>query len=42
MTALEKKMAKALIELADFIIGLHPDAEKPLKKVKEVLGEVAA
>lgn len=42
MTVLEKKLAKVMTELIDVIVGLRPDAEKPLKRAKAVLGEMSA
>lgn len=40
MTVLEKKLAQGIAELIDLIVGLHPAAEKPLKKIKAVLVEL--
>ena len=41
MTAIEKKLAKAIIQLIDDVVKMHPTMEKPLKKVQTVLTEVA-
>ena len=37
MTALEKKLAGAIVELIDEVVKLHPQLEPALKKVQGVL-----
>ena len=42
MTALEKKLAQGIVELIDVIVGLHPKADAPLKKIKALLVDLDA
>lgn len=39
MTALEKKLAGAIVELIDAVAKKHPQLKPALKKVQEVLRE---
>jgi hypothetical protein len=42
MNTIEKKLAPAIDELIDEVIGLHPDLKKPLAKIQRVLRKMGA
>ena len=42
MNTLEKKLASAIEELIDHVIGLRPGLKKPLAKIQRVLRKMGA
>lgn len=40
MTQLETRLARAIVELIDEVIALHPKLQAPLEKVRSVVQEV--